>query len=178
MRVHSGILDEVTAPARKALSAMAFLPDRPTSVAEVGQEAPGNYYQPAAPKATKPVDPTVLPLTIYLGSDGHLEDSAELTTLLLQDGATPRCPQSQESDGTTSSVDHRDWTARDLGWAWLAKQAGAPAPQLPPDRLFDQAWKTLTALPVETQRQRITAMRAHAAQCTGDLYADLTKERA
>jgi hypothetical protein len=179
LRVHSGLLDEVTGPARKALAAVAFLPDAPKSVAEVGQPAPGGYYQQAPAVEPQPADPEVMPLTVYLGRDGHLEDAQELTTLLLQDSADPSCAAPTSGNDTAGSINHRDYAARNLAWTWLANKAGAPAPELPPDPLLAQGLKTLTELPAAAQRKRIITMRAHAMSCTdADLYADLTGERA
>ncbi len=179
LRVHSGLLDEVTGPARKALRALAFLPDAPTSVIEAPEPPPGSLFVDPALKVNPvlPVDPQTLPLTVSLNRGGHIDEPQQLTTNLLQEGVAPRCPELEQSAGMASS-DHGDWTARNLAWAWMAQQVGAPAPELPADSLFDEAWKTFTALPAATQQKRITALRASALRCSGDLFADLTKEKA
>jgi hypothetical protein len=177
LRVHSGLLGEVTGPARKALQAMAFLPDAPTSVIEMPEPPPGSLFVDPAVKTTPeaPVDPRTLPLTVSLNRSGHIDGLEQLATALLQEGAAPSCPASEQGLDIGGSLDHQDWTARNLAWAWLARRAGTPAPELPPDHLFDQGWTTLTALPAGTQQQRITALRANAVRCHGDLYADLTE---
>jgi hypothetical protein len=176
MRVHSGILDEVTGPARKALHAMAFLPEAPTSVVEEPQPAPGGIGSlgQAGPRPEDPADPRTVGMTVYLDRNGHYDESANLIGALVDGAGTPECatyewsPEQQE----------RYYAARGIAGAWLSQEPGAYVPASPSPELLDQGWKALTALPAEIQRERLITFRRDALRCRGDLYADLTRDSA
>ena len=179
MRVHSGILAEVTGPSRKALRAMAFLPEAPTSVAEVPEPAPlgpGSLGQatstPVEPE--EPVDPRTVSMTVYLNRGGHYDETETLVGDLVDGAGTPDC------DTSEWSPEQRDryFVAREIAGAWLARTSGSAAPESSSPALFDLGWKVLTALPADTQRKRLIAFRADALRCSGDLYTDLTGDPA
>jgi hypothetical protein len=176
MRVHSGILDEVTGPAREALRVMAFLPEAPTSVAEVPLPAPrgpGSIGQ-ENPEPKELSDPRTVPLTVYLDRNGHYDELENLIGTLVDGAGTPECGNSEWSFERLE----RYYAARGIAGAWLSRESGVAAPASASSELFDRGWKALTALPVETQRERLIAFRADALRCRGDLYADLTRESA
>ncbi len=71
-RVHSGLLDEVTGPAREGLQILAKLPGAPTRMHEdTTTFATATMYYP-------PWEPDVALVRIAAGSDGHLRDQPHL----------------------------------------------------------------------------------------------------
>jgi hypothetical protein len=165
IRVHSGLLGQVTGPARLALRTLASLPDPPTSVTEV-------VTDPAPPEGDdRLAQARTLPLAFELDRNGHVADPGELTGLLLEGAGTPDC---STSGWEPERVERYD-AARTIAGAWLTRESGAAAPVNQQDELSEQGWKTLTALPAGTQRERIVAFRVDALRCRGDLYTDLTR---
>jgi hypothetical protein len=176
MRVHSGILDEVTGPAREALHAMAFLPEAPTSVVEVPQPAPRGPGSPdqAEPEPEAALGPRTVPLRVYLDQNGHYEEAEKLIGTLVDGAGTPECATSEWSYEQLE----RYYAARGIAGAWLSQKSGSAVPENPSPELFDQGWKALTALPADTQRERLIAYRAAALRCSPDLFTDLIKDSA
>lgn len=165
MRVHSGILDEATGPAREALRALAFLPDPPTSVTEVPEPL---GREPAEPEGTdKLAAARTLSMTLYLDRDGHVEDPELQVDLLLEGAGTPGCSTPEQSE--------RYYAAREIVGLWLSQKSAAAVGESPWTEPVRQGLKALTALPAATQRERIAAFRADALRCGDDLYTDLTR---
>ena len=97
-RVHSGVLDEVTPPARAAMATLARLPNGPSRA----QEDLGGARQTA--------DTLLIPLTI--GDDGHATDLDRIEGYMLRDvGVVPFvCPR--DTTGPDQAV-------TDAATAWL-----------------------------------------------------------
>jgi len=84
-RVHSGVLPEVTSPARAAIARLARLPNGPSSAAE--------YLDLDSKPVEQSSDTLLIPLTI--NGDGHVTDAARLDGYLLRNlGVLPfACPE-------------------------------------------------------------------------------------
>jgi hypothetical protein len=163
MRVHSGLLPEVTGPARKALAALATLPGAPTTVSEVPESgADGNPV---------PVAAGTLPMTIYLERGGHANNPDELIAMMLDGAGTPICPTSTLNDDQAQ----RYYVAQEIAGAWATRKAGVTIAESPWPEMFEPGWKTFSALPQDQQRDRVVRFRADALRCdSNELYADLT----
>jgi len=93
-RLHSGVLSEVTPPARAAIARLARLPNGPSSAAE--------YLGPETKPVEQSADTLLIPLTI--NDDGHATDAARLDGYLLRNlGVLPFvCPE--DSPGPDDAV--------------------------------------------------------------------------
>jgi hypothetical protein len=176
-KVHSGQLSEVTPVARQALSLLAQLPNAPTSATEL----PDTWWDDRAPR-------TADTLQFRIWIDGHdlLQQPETLLPYLLDGAGTRRCqPPPASARQTEQRRGHleREQAARRAAAAWLMHQPLVPQPavlldQDKPDEQADaqarQVYQQLVAVPEDTQRQRVAALRQAALTCSGDLYAILT----
>ncbi|MDP9831104.1 hypothetical protein J2S57_006853 [Kineosporia succinea] len=143
MRVHSGLLPEVTDLGRRILETASVLPDAPTSAREV-------------PAGEGTGDPRVVPISLYLDARGHLDDPDQMVAMSLADVASP----------TDCDVDLRDpadegrSVAGDLATRWLTDRAGVEPNFVYYQETFDRAWAVFSALPAATQEERVAAFRA------------------
>ncbi|GAB3283722.1 hypothetical protein [Kineosporia babensis] len=157
MRVHSGLLEDLTPPIRQALKAMETLPSAPTAATEVRAES-------GSP------DRQTLGFEIVLGAAGRLEEPGLITFETLREAMAPAC----EPPSDASFEDYSDRSlAWDLAGTWLTDQVDAPRGENWPDERFADAYAALTALPPQQQAEQIATYYRNATGCTGDLRADL-----
>lgn len=160
-RVHSGLLTEVTAPAREGLAALAKLPDAPTTVHEdTTIYFPENY----PPQRTD----TVL-LSVETGDDAHLADRIDVRVEVVA-GAFASPP------GCEAGVDPADRIAA-AHWLIGSEPAKASEGVEPADsKRAVQLWNDLRRLPADKAKARVVALRQAAVNCTADsgLFAKST----
>jgi hypothetical protein len=174
IKAHSGLLDEVTGPSRKALSALSVLRDSPISASEEPEERTPLFRHGAAKRdVERPVVAGVLPVRFQTDRKGHVDELDDLTAYLLAGAwSRPDCPP---SDWSQEQYD-RFYAAQEIAGAWLARQAGVAPLESTQQALFKPGWQALTALPARAQRERITDYRDDVLECRGaDPYAQLTK---
>ena len=167
LRPHRDDLASVTGPAREALALLGKLPSAPTSVVEV----PPTYDYRRHPDDVVPV--------VLVGADvgALIEDPARITPHVLAGAGTQACARAETSDDWEFLV--RQTVARTIAAAWFV---GEPRP-LPGFRydwdadqeLIRSTWKKFHALPETEQRDRISALRAAALDCDGDLLTILER---
>ncbi|AGZ41101.1 hypothetical protein [Actinoplanes friuliensis] len=155
-RVHSGVLDEVTPPARAALAKLARLPDAPTSAEEniIPQLDIANY-------------PDSMPIPMSIGDDGHVYEAGNLEHIMVSNvGVLPFvCPD--ESPGT-------DPVVVNAATAWLLgvdpAQLDLATEDVAPAR---KVWLQLRKLDEREAAARVSAVRRAVLSCSSgdDLLA-------
>jgi len=170
-KAHESLLGVVVPPAREALRQLEKVPGGPTAVEEL--PAPQTLY------GKSPVPAGVVPIDFDdfdLGGGTKVTTDPERIRLYLLAGAGTRsCVRESYSDA-------RERAARTVAAAWAAGEFKPLRPNYydaaQVDPLAESAWRTFSALPAGVQRDRIVALRAAAASCTGDLLTILTGEPA
>ncbi|MFF5289886.1 ABC transporter permease [Paractinoplanes globisporus] len=149
-RVHSGLLSEVTPPAREGLAVLAKLPQGPTRV----HEDTTTYL----PTVYPPWQEDVVLLTVEAGSDAHLGDrDAVLAQVVAGAFASP------------PDCDHFAGPAERLAAAYLliGREPVAAGPYDP--AIIAEAvelWRALRQLPESEVTARLVALRRAALACT------------
>jgi hypothetical protein len=148
-RAHQGRLAEMVTPSREALAVLSKLPTPPTSVAE---QVDARQSQPSSVALVDLGDP-----------------AATDPRLLVLAGVRP-CAD-QRFPGGKPYI--RERAARDVTVSWLL---GSFTTLPDSTSLHDQeqalaqtAWRGLSALPADEQRDRVIAARQAEAECSGDL---------
>jgi hypothetical protein len=145
-RVHSGLLAEVTSPAREALTVLSQLPSPPTQVHE-----DTTTYLPAV---YPPWHDDVVLLRVEAGPDGHLADRGEVLAEVVAGAFASR-----------GDCDHFAGPDEKFAAAyWLIGREPAA-----PDAVAQDAvalWKRLRQLPDAQARARVVALRQAALSCT------------
>jgi hypothetical protein len=169
-KAHESLLSTVVAPAREALKQLEKVPGGPVAVEELPD--------PQALYGKLPVPAGVVPIDfddLYLGHGQVTTDSERIRLYLLAGAGTRSCTQPNYSNT-------RERAARTVAAAWVAGELEPLSPRAYDssivDPLAESAWRTFSALPTGVQRDRIVALRAAAASCTGDLLTVLTGEPA
>jgi len=159
-RVHSGLLAEVTAPAREGLAVLAKLPGAPKTV----HEDTTTYF----PDRYPPWREDVVLLNVVVGDDGHLEDkSAVLADVVSGAFASP--------PGCDKPADLADRLAAAY-WLIGREPAGVQTADPLEGQTFDPAimaeaaelWQSLRALPAAEAEARVLALRKDALACTAE----------
>jgi hypothetical protein len=152
-RVHSGLLTEVTAPAREGLAILAKLPDAPTRV----HENTTTYF----PDRFPPRRNDAVLLTIETGADAHLADQIDVRLDVLA-GAFSSPPDCEKI------VDPADRVAAAY---WLTGQEPAKdSENFEPETSMRavQLWNDLRQLPAGQAKARVVALRQAAVNCTAE----------
>ncbi|MCM4082766.1 hypothetical protein [Paractinoplanes hotanensis] len=139
-RIHSGVLDEVTPPARAALAKLARLPGAPSRAVE---------HLDWDSKVDQSADVVLIPLVI--GDDGHAREPGKLEGYMVRDlGVVPFvCPG--EAPGTDRAV-------VEAASAWLL----GTEPEQPEARSL---WQRLTKLDEREAAARVAAVRRAILAC-------------
>ncbi|GAA1644190.1 hypothetical protein [Actinoplanes couchii] len=149
-RIHAGLLPEVTGPAREALTMLATIPGAPDRV----HEDTTTFSPDAYPAETA----DVVLLSITVGPDAHVENSADLVTDVLVRALSN--PYSCEgSGGRTDALAAAFWL-RD-------REPVLNGPHDP--TMVGEAtaiWQGLTSLPADEATARVAALRKAAVDCT------------
>ncbi|PZG01849.1 hypothetical protein [Micromonospora deserti] len=150
-RVHSGLLPEVTAPAREGLAALAKLPDAPTMV----HEDTTTYV----PESYPPWRTDVVLLSVEVGDDGHIADRTDVRVEVAAGAfaSPPRCE---------NVVDMAD---RIAAAHWLIGREPAAASKsfaLADSERAVELWNDLRQLPGREAEARVLALRQAAVNCT------------
>ncbi|HEY4454188.1 MAG TPA: hypothetical protein VGN81_07750 [Pseudonocardiaceae bacterium] len=157
---HQQDLATLVGPARQALTALAKLPNPPTSVHEVPDDRP----------SPQPADQVWFDAANHTAGQGwDAKSSAELEAKVLAGAGTKPCDQE-------NTVDRVSYEVRPIAAAWLIGQYPAPGMAVDgPDENARRAalWHALTALPQAEQVQRVAAVRQAGLTC-GDVGAALS----
>jgi len=152
-RVHSGLLTEVTAPAREGLAVLAKLPDAPTTV----HEDTTVYF----PDNFPPRRADAVLLNVEAGDDAHLADRTEVRVEVVA-GAFASPPDCE------LGVDPADRMAA-AHWLIGSEPAKAGADSDPADGTRAvQLWNDLRRLPADKAKALVVALRQAAVNCTAD----------
>ncbi|MFI5889619.1 hypothetical protein ACIA5D_05805 [Actinoplanes sp. NPDC051513] len=149
-RVHSGLLAEVTPPAREGLTILAKLPSAPTEV----DEDTTTY----GPVVYPPWHDDVVLLTVEAGSTGHVEDRAGVVADVVT-GAFAGPP----------GCDHFAGPAEKLAAAyWLIGREPVARGLYDPAAIAEaaQLWRNLGQLPRGEAEARVASLRQAALSCT------------
>jgi len=153
-RIHSGLLTEVTAPAREGLAVLAKLPNAPTTV----HEDTTIYFPDSYPPRRAD---TVL-LDVETGDDAHLADRTDVWMKVVA-GAFASPPDCE------MSVDPADRIAA-AHWLIGSEPAKASEDFEPEDsERAVQLWNDLRRLPADKAKARVVALRQAAVNCTADI---------
>lgn len=148
-RVHAGLLDEVTGPAREALTVLAAVPGAPTRV----HEDTSTY----SPDVFPPRQADVVLLDVEVGQDAHLENGADVVAnVLIKALSNPwSCGEySGRSDAMAAAF-------------WLLGREPALNGELNQGAV-DEAkvlWQGLAKLPADEAAGRVAALRKAATNC-------------
>jgi hypothetical protein len=149
-RLHSGVLDEVTPPARAALAKLSRLPDAPTKAEEDLATVPGVGLSR---------DRLLIPLTI--GGEGHANYLDRLENFMLDNVGVRRFACPDDASGP-------DPVVVDAATAWLV--GTEPAQLIFPDttdpgRARD-LWRALSDLDEQDAAARVAAVRRAVLTCS------------
>ena len=149
-RVHSGVLEEVTPPARAALAKLARLPG-----------APGKAEEDLNPALTAGEYPDTLLIPLTIGDDGHVNHLDRLESIMLSNvGVLPFvCPEGASGPGAA---------VVDAATSWLL---GTEPAQLEFGSVADTArardlWLKLGKLDEEEAAARVDAVRRAVLTCS------------
>ena len=152
MRAHSGLLAEVTAPARQGLTALAKLPGAPTTVHE-----DTTVFPPDGLPAWRP-DVALLPVTV--GRDGHLAKKDAVAGLVVT-GAFAGPSTCERYPGTSDHVAAAYWL--------LGREPVVHDPwDTENHTVAVQLWNQLRQLPDDKAMARVVALREAARNCTDE----------
>jgi hypothetical protein len=148
-RVHSGLLSEVSRPARDALALLTKLPDAPTQVHE-----DTTTYVPAG---YPPWHDDVVLLRVEPGRNGHLDRTAVLTDVVI--GAftsPPKCGYSGHPEERLAAA------------YWLVGRGPVAGGDYDPADVAKavELWQTLRQLPGDQAKARVVALRRAALTCS------------
>jgi hypothetical protein len=148
-RVHTGLFDEVTAPAREGLAALAKLPGAPQEVHEDTYTYPDNY---------PPWRADVVLLRIEAGPNGHLADRAGVPAEVVA-GAFASPPACDKGARLPDALAAAYWL--------LGREPVAPTEDYDPEGVTEtvERWNALRQLPAEEAKARVAALRAAATAC-------------
>ena len=150
-RVHSGLLTEVTAPAREALAVLAGLPSAPTQVHE-----DTTTYLPAV---YPPWREDVVLLRVDAGPDGHLTDRGGVLAEAVS-GAFASRPDCEHVAGPEVKLAAAYWL--------IGREPVAPGGGYDPATVTSAValWQGLRHLPGAEAKARVVALRQAALSCT------------
>lgn len=159
-RVHSGLLDEMTTPARSGLAILAELPGAPREVHE--------DTSTFSPTVYPPWDDNVVLFHVTVGQDGHLANS---TGLLLDvvSGAFDSPPRCDKAAGAAEKLAAASWLIRRepvTGGSYDRPMVGGSYddPMIVAGAV--KRWRELRQLPDIEARARVAALRRAAVSCT------------
>jgi hypothetical protein len=140
-RIHSGVLDEVTPPARAALAKLARLPGAPSRAVE--------HLDFGSKVVDQSADVVLIPL--FIGDDGHAREPGKIEGYMVRNlGVVPFvCPD--EAPGT-------DEVVVEAASAWLL----GTEPELPAARPL---WQRLEKLDEREAAARVAAVRRAILAC-------------
>ncbi|MEU4419630.1 hypothetical protein AB0F81_03330 [Actinoplanes sp. NPDC024001] len=148
-RVHSGLLPEVVAPAREALTVLAKLPDPPVQV----NEDTTTY----GPMSFAPWRPDIVLARIEVGTDGRLanRDTVLTETVAAAFAGAPDCEQYPASPDRLAAA------------YWLIGREPAAVTTYDPEVNEEtrQLWRELRTLPETEANARVVAFRQAALKC-------------
>lgn len=150
-RVHSGLLSEITAPAREGLAALAKLPDAPTTV----HEDTTTYVLDRYP----PWRTDVVLLAVEAGDDGHLADRIDVRGEVAA-GAFASPPECENSADIADRVAAAYWL---IGREPVATSESFA---LGDGEQAVKLWNRLRQLPDNEAEARVVALRKAAVNCT------------
>ena len=149
-RVHSGLLSEVTPPAREGLAILAKLPDAPKEV----HEDTTTYFPDVYPSWRE----DVALLRIELGEDGHLVDKASVPAEVVSRAfASP--PTCEDAAGTAERLAAAYWL---IGRESVTGRIYDPEVTTSAEEL----WQKLRQLPAGEADARVAALRRSALACS------------
>jgi hypothetical protein len=148
-RVHSGLLSEVTPPAREGLAVLAKLPGAPTRVEEDTSYYPDGYPEWHEEVALVPIE---------AGDNGHLKDKSDVVANVVAAAfnSPPRC---EKLAGPAE---------RRAAAYWLLGRRPVPDEEYSPDVSAEvvQTWQALRQLPGNEAKARVVALRQAALTCS------------
>jgi hypothetical protein len=155
-KVHSGMLPDVTGPAREALALIATkLPDAPTRAVESDRST--NYVRPGTmPDPRRYGADTLVFRAPNYGRTGRADLDSSYIELLLAG------PWDLPCGGANEPVKREVWLAQEVATAWLLGRPFGNNPELP------AAYAAFTARPLEEQRSLMAAARAGVVACETD----------
>lgn len=148
-RVHSGLLPEVTGPAREGLKVLAKLPDAPTLV----HEDTTTYFPEIFPAWRT----DVVLLEIEAGADGHLANKPGVLAAVVA-GAFASPPGCEDYTGMSDRLAAAYWL---IGREPVADGVHGPEN----DAEAAELWNNLRRLPAAEADARVVALRRDALQC-------------
>jgi hypothetical protein len=148
-RVHTGLLAEVTGPARAGLAALAKLPGAPQEMHEDTTTYPD--YDP-------PFRADVVLLRVEAGSNGHLANRAGVAAEVAA-GAFASQPDCDKRADVTDTLAAAFWL--------LGREPVAPNEIYDPTLIAEarEQWNSLQQLPPQEVTARLVALRQAAAAC-------------
>ncbi|GAA2511940.1 hypothetical protein [Winogradskya humida] len=151
-RVHSGLLSEVTSPAREGLAVLAKLPGAPTQV----HEDTTTFLPDAYPTWH---DDVVL-LRVETGPDGHLLNSKAVQVEVVS-GAFSSPPQCEKPASYADTMAAAFWL--------MGQEPKADLLVAAPEEIDEVAtvWQGLQALPAAEAQSQLQALRKAALTCSG-----------
>jgi hypothetical protein len=149
-RVHSGVLDEVTPPARAALAKLSRLPDAPTRAEEDLVTVPG---------AGLSRDRLLIPVTI--GDDGHVIYLDRLESFMLDNVGVRQFACPDDTSGPEQAVVY-------AATAWLAGTESAQliSPTITAPGRARDLWLGLSDLDERDAAARVAAVRRAVLTCS------------
>lgn len=155
-KVHSGMLPDVTGPAREALALIAAkLPDAPTRAVE--SDRPTSYVPPGTMPEPRRygADTLVFRAPVYTRT-GRADIDDSFTEQLMAGPWEMSCGSFHEP------VKRDTWLAQQVATAWLLGRPFGENPGLP------AAYAAFTARPLDEQRSLMAAARAGVVACETD----------